>query len=276
MLRHLAPMKGVAMPAPINTFKAALGAGRPQIGLWLGLANPITADLCANAGFDWLLIDGEHAPNDMRSILAQAQVIGNRSHTIARPPIGQTHLIKQILDLGIQTILVPMVETAEHATEMARAMQYPPHGVRGVGATLARASQYGTTPGYVTSADAQTCLLLQVESRAGLTALDDIAATVGVDGVFIGPADLAADMGHLGNPAAPEVQHAVEDAIKRILVQGKAAGILTSDPVLAQRYLGLGATFVAVGSDVGVLSGALAQLRAAFSGTANAAPPTGY
>jgi 4-hydroxy-2-oxoheptanedioate aldolase len=259
------------MPAPINSFKAALAGGRHQIGLWLGLANPITADLCANAGFDWLLIDGEHAPNDIRSILAQAQAIGGRSHAIVRPPIGETHLIKQILDLGVQTILVPMVETAGQAAALARAMLYPPHGVRGVGAALARASNFGTTAAYLTSANAQTCLLLQIESRAGLDALDAIAATTGVDGIFIGPADLAADMGFLGNPAAPQVQTAVENAIQRILAQGKAAGILTSDRALAQRYLDLGATFVAVGSDVGLLSAASATLRGVFAGTAIAA-----
>lgn len=264
------------MPAPINPFKAALAAGRPQIGLWLGLANPVTADLCANAGFDWLLIDGEHAPNDIRSILAQAQIIGTRSHVIVRPPIGETHLIKQILDLGVQTILVPMIETAEQAATMARAMLYPPHGVRGVGAALARASNFGTTPAYLATANAQTCLLLQIESRAGLDALEPIAATDGVDGVFIGPADLAADMGYLGNPAASEVQAALESAIARILACGKAAGILTSDRALAQRYLDLGATFVAVGSDVGLLSGASVQLRGAFVASGTKATSSGY
>ncbi len=264
------------MPAPLNTFKAGLAAGIPQIGLWLGLANPITADLCANAGFDWLLIDGEHAPNDIPLILTQAQVIGQRAHVIVRPPLGETHIIKQILDLGVQTILVPMVETAEQAAAMARAMLYPPQGVRGVGAALARASNFGTTPAYLKTANAQTCLLVQIESRAGLAGLDAIAATPGVDGVFIGPADLAADMGYLGEPGAAEVQAAVEAAILRIRSQGKAAGILTSDRALAQRYLDLGATFVAVGSDVGLLSAATAQLRGAFAGTTAKATPTGY
>ena len=196
------------MPVAVNTFKAALAAGRPQIGLWLALASPVTADLCANAGFDWLVVDGEHAPNDIRSILAQVQAIGTRSHPIVRPPIGETYMIKQILDLGVQTIIVPMIETAVQAQAMARAMLYPPAGVRGVGAGLARASNFGTTPGYLASANAQTCLLLQIESQAGLAALEDIAATGGVDGLFIGPADLAADMGFLGNPAAPQVQAA--------------------------------------------------------------------
>lgn len=264
------------MAASLNTFKAGLAAGRPQIGLWLGLANPITADLCANAGFDWLLIDGEHAPNDIPTILAQCQAIGPRSHVIVRPPLGEVHRIKQILDLGVQTVLVPMIETAAQAACMARAMLYPPQGVRGVGVALARASNFGTTPDYLATANAQTCLLVQIESRAGLAQLDAIAATPGVDGIFIGPADLAADMGYLGNPVAAEVQAAVEGALTRIMSQGKAAGILTSDRTLAQRYLDLGASFVAVGSDVGLLSGAAAELRGAFVGAVSSAKPAGY
>ncbi len=262
------------MPAPLNPFKVALAARQPQIGLWLGLANPVTAELCSHAGFDWLLVDGEHAPNDIPTILAQVQAIGQRAHPIVRPPLGQTHMVKQILDLGVQTILVPMIETAAQAAEMARAMLYPPQGVRGVGASLARASAYGTTADYLTSANAQTCLLLQIESRAGLAALEEIAATEGVDGIFIGPADLAADMGFLGKPGAPEVQAAVEDALARIQRAGKAAGILTSDKALAQRYLDLGATFVGVGSDVGLLSGASHALRKTFAGTG--AAPSAY
>lgn len=264
------------MPAPLSTFKAGLAAGRPQIGLWLGLANPITADLCANAGFDWLLIDGEHAPNDIPTILAQAQAIGQRSHVVVRPPLGEVHRIKQILDLGVKTVPVPMIETKAQATEMVRAMLYPPQCVRGVGAALARESNFGTTPGYLATANAQTCLLVQIESRAALAQIDAIATARAVDGIFIGPADLAADMGHLGNSAAAEVQAAVEDALKRMMAQGKAAGILTSDRALAQRYLDLGARFVAVGSDVGLLSAGTAELRAAFTGAALGAKPTGY
>ncbi len=264
------------MPALLNPFKAALAERSPQIGLWLGLANPVSAELCAHAGFDWLLVDGEHAPNDIPNILAQVQAIGSRSHVIVRPPIGQTHLIKQILDLGVQTILVPMIETAAQAAEMARAMLYPPQGVRGVGAALARASAYGTTPDYLISANAQTCLLLQIESVAGLAALDEIAATDGVDGVFIGPSDLAADMGLLGKAGAPQVQAVVETALIRIQAAGKAAGILTADRALARRYLDLGATFVAVGTDVGLLSGATHGLRRDFAASPDLAGPTGY
>jgi 4-hydroxy-2-oxoheptanedioate aldolase len=253
------------MHAPLNPFKAALQAGRPQIGLWLGLANAYTAGLCAGAGYDWLLIDGEHAPNDVPTILGQLQAIAaSASHAIIRPPVGEAWLIKQMLDLGAQTLLIPMVDTAAQAADLVRAVRYPPAGMRGMGAALARASDFGRRAGYLASANDQICLLVQVESRAGLAALDAITATPGVDGVFIGPADLAADMGHLGRPGAAEVQAAVEHAIGRIVAGGKAAGILTSDPVLAQRYLDLGATFVAVGSDVGLLTGATATLLARF------------
>ncbi len=249
------------MPAPINLFKAALKAGRPQIGCWLALANAYTAEIAGGAGFDWLLLDGEHAPNDIPLLTAQLQALATSpSHPIVRVSIGESWMIKQVLDIGAQTILVPMVESGAQAQMLARAMRYPPHGMRGVGAALARASKFNAIPDYLQTANDQVCLLLQIESRAGLDALEDIANTDGIDGVFIGPADLAADMGYLGKPGAPEVQTAVEDALKRIIACGKAAGILTSDLKLAKRYLDLGATFVAVGNDVNLFSNAMKNL----------------
>jgi 4-hydroxy-2-oxoheptanedioate aldolase len=172
--------------------------------------------------------------------------------------------IKQMLDIGAQTILVPMIETADQAREAVRSMLYPPQGVRGVGAALARASGYGAVGDYLDTANDEVCLILQVESRAGLAALEGILAVEGVDGVFIGPADLAADMGHRGNPGAPEVQAAVNDALARIRAAGRAAGILTSDRVLARGYAESGVAFLAVGSDVGVLNSGLRALRKEF------------
>lgn len=253
------------MPAPVNPFKAALRDGTAQIGLWLGLAQSYTAELAATAGFDWLLIDGEHAPNDIRSIVDQLQAVAaHPGHPVVRVPIGEAWILKQVLDVGAQSILVPMVESAEQAQALVRAVRYPPHGVRGVGAALARASRFNAIPDYLQTADAEICLLVQVESRRGLEALDGILSVDGVDGVFIGPADLAADLGYLGKPGAPEVQAAVEDALRRIVASGKAAGILTADAALARRYLDLGATFVAVGTDVTVLQKALAALAASF------------
>jgi 4-hydroxy-2-oxoheptanedioate aldolase len=248
------------MPAPTNHLKAALKAGVPQYGLWLNLASAYTAELLSGAGFDWLLIDGEHGPNLIPQMLAQAQTIGTRTNVVVRPPHGEVWMIKQILDLGVQTVLVPMIESAEHAAEMVRAMRYPPEGLRGMGAGVARAADFGRIGDYVATANAQTCLLLQIESRAGLAALPEILAMEGVDGVFIGPADLAADMGYPGNSAAPEVQAAIDAALAAIVAAGKAAGILTFDPAAAKRYAAMGVTFLGVGGDMGLLSNAAAQL----------------
>ena len=255
------------MPAPHNALKAALAAKTVQMGLWMNLVSPIAAEALAGAGFDWLLIDGEHGPNDIPTILAQVQAIGSRTSVVVRPPVGEVRMIKQLLDLGVQTILVPMIESADHAAQMVKAMHYPPVGMRGVGATIARASDYGRITDYITTANDQTCLILQIESRAGLAALPEILKLDGVDGVFIGPADLAADMGHPGNSSAPEVQAAIDKALAAIMASGKSAGILTFDAKAAQRYSAMGVTFLGVGSDVAVLVKAVtATLQAAKAG----------
>lgn len=256
------------MDMPVNTFKLRLQSGETQIGLWLGLADPYCAELAANAGFDWLLIDGEHAPNDLRGMLGQLQAVAPYpSHPVIRPVIGDTAMIKQVLDIGVQTLLVPMVESAEQARELVRAIHYPPSGVRGVGSALARASRWNSIPGYLDKADEQMCLLVQIENQEGLANLDAIAAVEGIDGVFIGPADLSASMGFRGNPGHPEVQAAIEDAIARIQKAGKAVGILSADQKLAKRYIELGAAFVAVGVDTTVLMRGLQTLAATFKDT---------
>ncbi|MGS1097462.1 aldolase/citrate lyase family protein [Aquamicrobium terrae] len=253
------------MPAPVNKFRRGLAEGRVQIGLWLGLANPYSAELLAGTGFDWLVIDGEHAPNDLRSMLAQLQAVAISNATpVIRLPADENWMIKQVLDIGCQTILIPMVETEEQAQRLARAMKYAPAGVRGVGAGLARASAFNDISDYLATADAETCLLVQVETQAGMAELKRIAAVDGVDGVFIGPADLAADMGHRGNAEHPDVQKVIETGISRLQEVGKPAGILTSNRSLARRYIDLGATFVAVGSDVGLLRQSAVALRQAF------------
>lgn len=262
------------MPAPRNLFKLALKEGRAQIGLWQALANPYTVEICAGAGYDWLLLDAEHAPNDVPLLVSQLQAMkGTASHAVIRPPIGETWIIKQMLDIGAQTLLIPMVESREIAETLVKAVRYPPHGVRGVGAALARASAFNRIPDYLPTANDEICLLLQVESRAGLAALDDISSTEGVDGVFIGPADLAADMGYLGKPGAPEVQAEVEKALAKIQSHGKAAGILIGDLALAKRYLELGATFVAIGNDVTLLANATTKLLDDFKKVDAAKPP---
>ena len=265
------------MNTPVNTFKQALQNQQPQIGLWMGLASAYTAEICALAGFDWLVIDGEHAPNDLNSIQSQLQTVAAypASHPVCRVPLGETALIKQYLDLGAQTILVPMVDTAAQAAQLVQAMRYPQDdghgGVRGMAG--ARASRWGHYPDYVKRANEEVCLLVQVESREALKNLDAIVATPGVDGVFIGPADLSASMGHVGNAAHPEVQTAIEDAIARILKAGKAPGILTPDRQLAAHYLSLGAVFVAVGLDTQLLMRHTTELAAHFKSVTPVAAP---
>ena len=255
------------MPAPHNALKAALAAKTVQMGLWMNLVSPIAAEALSGTGFDWLLIDGEHGPNDIPTILAQVQAIGSRTSVVVRPPVGEVRMIKQLLDLGVQTILVPMIESADHAAQMVKAMHYPPVGMRGVGATIARASDYGRITDYITTANDQTCLILQIESRAGLAALPEILKLDGVDGVFIGPADLAADMGYPGYAAAPEVQATIDATLAAIMASGKSAGILTFDAKVAQRYAAMGVTFLGIGSDVAVLVKAMtATLQAAKAG----------
>jgi 4-hydroxy-2-oxoheptanedioate aldolase len=253
------------MPALTNTFKKALQEKRPQIGFWQALANPYTVEISSDAGFDWLLLDAEHAPNDIPLLVSQLQAMrGSSSHAVIRPPLGETYIIKQLLDIGAQSLLIPMVDSREQAEALVRAVSYPPRGVRGVGAALARASRFNRISDYLETADDEICLLLQIESRKGLAALDEIASVDGVDGVFIGPADLAADMGYLGKPGAPEVQVEVEQALNRIQSHGKAAGILTSDLALARRYVDLGATFVAIGNDVTLFVNATTRLLEEF------------
>ncbi|MDH2237798.1 4-hydroxy-2-oxoheptanedioate aldolase [Pigmentiphaga sp. GD03639] len=268
------------MQLPINTFKRALRDGPPQIGLWVGLADGCAAEMLAGAGFDWLLIDCEHAPNDVRTVLSQLQAVAPYPvHPVVRPVTGDPALIKQYLDVGAQTLLVPMVETAEQAARMVAATRYPPHGIRGVGSALARASRWNGVEGYLHRADDEMCVLVQVESKAALANLEAIAATEGVDGVFFGPSDLSASMGFIGRPGEPEVQRAIADGIAAVRAAGKAAGILSADPVLARRYLEMGARFVAVGVDITLLAQAARRLAAGFKTgqppAASADPPAG-
>jgi len=239
----------------VNQFKAAIANGKPQIGMWQALASPYTAEICAGAGFDWLLLDAEHAPNDLPLILSQLQAVAPYPvEPVVRAPIGDAVMIKQLLDIGARSLLIPMVESGAQAADLVRATRYPPNGIRGIGSAISRGSRWNRTANYLHEAEQEICLLLQVESVAGLEALDDIANTPGVDGVFVGPSDLSAALGHIGNPAHIEVQQAIEDGIDRIRASGKAAGILIADEALARRYLLLGASFVAVGTDATILA----------------------
>ena len=239
-----------------NLFKKAITEeGSVQIGFWLALASAYSAEVCATAGFDWLLIDGEHAPNDLRLILAQLQAIAPYpANVLVRPPVGDPNLIKQLLDIGVQSLLVPMVETAEQAAAIVSATRYPTAGIRGVGGALARASRWNAIPDYLHKANAEICVVVQVESVTAIKNLDAIAAVEGVDAVFIGPSDLAATMGHLGEPAHPEVLPVIEGAIHRIKRSGKPVGILTFDELLIQLYSEMGCRFIAVGADIILLA----------------------
>jgi len=256
------------MHTPVNPFKQALREQRAQIGLWLGLGGATAVDICAGAGFDWLLIDGEHAPFGLAEVQSQAQVIAAypATHAVARVPAVDPVLIKQYLDTGVQTLLVPMVNSAAQAALCVSACRYPQDDDRGGmrGMAGARASRWGRFTDHATAANDQVCLLVQVETREALAALDAITNTPGVDGVFIGPADLSASLGHVGRPDHPAVQAAIDDAIVRIRQAGKAPGILCTDEAQAHRYLSLGALFVAVGLDTQILARQTSDLAARF------------
>ena len=250
---------------PLNQFKRALAAGESQIGLFLGLANSYTAEIVAGTGFDWLLIDGEHGPNDLRSIIEQLQalapypvkpVVRTVDHDVAR--------IKHLLDGGVQTLMVPMVETAADAEKLVRAMRYPPNGIRGVGTAMARAARWNGVEGYFGKADEEMCLIVQIESTAGLAGLDEVLKVEGVDAVFIGPSDLAASMGYLGNPGHPDVKAAVNAAIGKISAAGKAAGVFSADPAAAEAYREIGASFLLVGVDALLLRNSAVALADKF------------
>jgi 4-hydroxy-2-oxoheptanedioate aldolase len=262
---------------PRNTFKESLYAGRNLAGLWLGLASAYSTELCASLGYDWVLIDGEHGPNDLRSTLAALQAAAPYdSEAVVRLPHGDAALIKQVLEIGARTLLIPMVETADAARALVRAMRYPPEGIRGVGAALARSSRWNRYPNYLHEANERVCLLVQVESAQALTQLDAIAQVDGVDGIFIGPSDLAASMGLLGQPSHPQVKAAIEAAIARTRAHSKAAGIFCTDEALARHYTQLGAQFVAIGVDASLLSQAASALLKRYRGEQSAGNTNGY
>ncbi|MEO5676037.1 MAG: aldolase/citrate lyase family protein [Usitatibacter sp.] len=252
------------MDLPRNEFKRALLAGRQQIGLWVSLASAYSTEIVAGSGFDWLLFDAEHSPNDPTTILPQLQAAAAYPVTaIVRPAWNDKVLIKRYLDIGAQSLLVPYVQTVEEAEAAVAAVRYPLRGIRGV-AGVTRASRYGRVADYTARAEEELCLLVQIETRLGLDNLEKIARIDGVDGVFIGPADLAAGLGHLGQQGHGDVQSAIQDAIKRIRACGKPAGILTPDEATARKYIEWGTTFTAVGLDALLLARESEKLAAKF------------
>jgi 4-hydroxy-2-oxoheptanedioate aldolase len=249
------------MDIPVNCFKRDLLEGSPQFGLWAAFADAYVTEALAATGFDWLLIDNEHAPNDLRSTLAQLQAVAPyHSHPVVRPVRSDTAIIKQMLDIGVQTLLLPMIDTVTQAREAVAATRYPPHGVRGVGAGLARASRWNHVPGYVDKAADELCVLVQVESVTGLGNVKEIAEVEGIDGVFFGPADLSASMGLLGKAGAEQVRVAIRNGIDTVRRAGKAAGVLAPDEAYAREYISAGANFVAVGTDVALMTAAAQKL----------------
>jgi 4-hydroxy-2-oxoheptanedioate aldolase len=247
-----------------NDFKIALHEHRVQIGFWSGLCSPLVAEVIGGAGFDWIVIDSEHAPNELSGIVQQLQALATDNvEPVVRIPIADVAAIKRYLDAGARSLLVPMVNSGAAAAEIVAATRYPPSGIRGV-AAMHRASRFGRVKEYLQGAVEEICVLVQLETRKALQNLEEIASVEGIDGLFIGPSDLAADLGHLGNPGHLEVQKAIEDGVERGKRAGKSMGILSFDRDQANRYLQLGFSFVAVGSDVGVLARQSEALAAAF------------
>jgi len=267
------------MPLPIeDTFRDALTeANRPLAGMWVCSGSPLIAELCAGSGLDWLLVDAEHSPNGLESILAQLQAIhGYPVHTVVRPPVNDTVLIKQYLDLGVQNLLIPMVNTAAEAEAAVAATRYPPHGVRGVGSALARAARWNRIPDYLARASDTISVTVQIETSTAVDAVEAILAVDGVDAIFLGPSDLAASLGVLGQQEHPDVRAAVERCLKAAAAAGKPAGVNAFNPDTARGYLASGARFILVGADVALLARGSEALAAEFIRPADGNTPASY
>jgi len=253
---------------PRNHFKAALRAGRPQLGLWNSLCSNFSTEVIAGAGFDCIVLDMEHSPNEVFGVLSQLQAIAPYEgvSAIVRPPWNDPVIIKRVLDVGAQTLLIPYVQNVDEARRAVEATRYPPDGFRGV-AVATRANKWGRVKDYFKRVNDELCVIVQLETSVALEHLEAIAALDGIDCIFIGPSDLSASLGHLGNAQAPEVRAAIDDAFARTKRSGKAAGILMTVEADAQRYLKEGVEFVAVGSDVGLLARGAEALAAKFKPT---------
>lgn len=257
------------MPVRVSlppSFAAVLaGSDRPQIGMWVCTGSALVAEICAGSGLDWLLIDMEHAPNGLESVLAQLQAVA--AYPIAplvRVPVNDPVIIKQVLDVGAQNILVPMIDSAEDAAAAVRAVSYPPAGVRGVGSALGRAARWNRVDGYLDGAS-NVSVTVQIESVTAVRHVEAIAGA-GVDAIFVGPSDLAASMGLLGQQEHPDVMAAVEHCIAAGRRAGIPVGVNAFTPSTAERYLGAGVSFVLVGADVSLLARGSEALAERFLG----------
>lgn len=249
---------------PVNLFKQAIREGRPQIGLWSSLCSNLAAEVIAGSGFDWILVDTEHAPNELPMVFNQLQALaGGTAAPVVRPAWNDMVLMKRLLDIGAQNLLIPYVQTAEEARAAVASTRYPPRGVRGV-AVSARGSRYGRMKDYYQRIDDEICVIVQIETQRALENIEAIAAVDGIDGLFIGPSDLAADLGHLGETNHPEVRAAIENALNRIRKTGKASGILAPIEADARHWLSFGCVVLAVGSDIGLLARQSEDLAAKF------------
>ncbi len=241
------------MDVKINPFKAAMLSRTRQIGVWSMSASPVAVEIIGNSGFDWVCLDAEHSPVDLSDLVTLLHAgSAGKAHPVVRPAWNDPVLLKRVLDVGAQTVLVPFVQNAEEARQAVSACRYPPEGIRGVSGS-SRASAYGQMNGYLKKANDEICVLVQLETGSALQNLEEIAQVEGVDGVFIGPSDLAASLGHLGNPGHPDVQNAIQEAIEKLNKLGKAGGILTTDTAAARKYLAWGFTFVASALDIQLL-----------------------
>ncbi|WP_171027527.1 HpcH/HpaI aldolase/citrate lyase family protein [Pseudarthrobacter sp. NamE2] len=265
------------MPLRIeDTFRSALAqANRPLAGMWVCSGSPLVAEICAGSGLDWLLVDAEHSPNGLESIVAQLQAISAYPvHTMVRPPVNDTVVIKQYLDLGVQNLLLPMVNSVAEAEAAVAATRYPPQGVRGVGSALARAARWNRVPDYLARANETISVTVQIESTAAVQAVEDILKVDGVDAVFIGPSDLAASKGLLGQQEHHEVRAAVEHCLEAARAAGKPAGVNAFNPDTAQHYLDHGANFILVGADVALLARGSEALAAQYVKPAGGGKPS--
>ncbi|SER22411.1 HpcH/HpaI aldolase/citrate lyase family protein [Arthrobacter sp. OV608] len=267
------------MPLRIeDTFRDALAeARRPLAGMWVCSGSPLIAELCAGSGLDWLLVDAEHSPNGLESILAQLQAVhGYPVQVVVRPPVNDTVVIKQYLDLGVQNLLIPMVNSVSEAEAAVAATRYPPEGVRGVGSALARAARWNRVPDYLNRANETISVTVQIESTAAVESVADILKVDGVDAIFVGPSDLAASMGLLGQQEHPEVRAAVEHCLAEATAAGKPAGVNAFNPDTARHYLDNGANFILIGADVALLARGSEALANQYIHPANGDSPASY
>ncbi|MEM7708146.1 MAG: aldolase/citrate lyase family protein [Pseudomonadota bacterium] len=260
-----------------NAMLSRLETGEPQYGLWLGIPDASVAEICGMAGFDWLVVDHEHGPFELRDVMHHLRALAPHDVApIVRPVDGSPALLKKLCDIGVQSFVVPMVDTPDQAAELVRAVKYPPDGIRGMGTSMARAAGWNTVPGYLHDANREMCVVVQAETVQSLENLPAIAATDGIDGVFFGPSDLSASMGHVGGVSHPEVIRAIKDGIATVRAAGKYAGLLCLDPAEIGDYVAAGASFVGVGVDTLLIGNAARALAAQCRGTDEDDSPAGY